>query len=635
MYQYLFAGQNVWSAERLAELQALKGIAFKVIDFISQFEDELVKIWNKPKFVRNSHYIITLDKLSPRPASGEWLGVREKLLAHPDFPAQVQEWRELGMLEDDFRPEMLTQTDLVGAPLYPRYQYLPLDTKHFPDLEPDLLACFDGLDAALDGWLVHSENYQALTTLLPKFRERVDAIYIDPPYNIGPSEINYVNNYKDSSWLSLLKDRINFGLGYLHSESVMAIAIDDYLLVRLSEHLDEGYPGFERIVVIVNHHPQGAGGNNISRTHEYMLYFVPRGKDLIRGKEKTAGIEYRSFMLSGPGGNKSRKGRPNSFYALIVDPKLNKIVRIEPPPLEEQYDTQPTIEGHARLYPLGANGREQVWCRSYESAVKCLEKGEIFLSDNGSVKIAINVSGKRTLLFSNWVDSKYNAGPHGTQLLRDLLGEDATFLYPKSQYLVADAIDSMVWQFDEPIILDFFAGSGTTAHAVMNLNRADGGRRKYILVEMGEHFNTVILPRVKKIAFCSKWKDGRPAFEKGEGGMSHFVKYYELEQYEDVLRRARYQDADLFDNPYEDPYHRYVFLRDAKMLDALEIDSAGNAVHFYPERLYPGIDLAETLSNLRGKWIKRITRESVEFEDGERLSLADPDWRILKPLVWW
>ncbi len=122
---------------------------------------------------------------------------------------------------------------------------------------------------------------------------------------------------------------------------------------------------------------------------------------------------------------------------------------------------------------------------------------------------------------------------------------------------------------------------------------------------------------------------------RGDSGLSHFVKYYELEQYEDVLRRARYQDADLFDNPYEDPYHRYVFLRDVKMLDALEIDIEKNSVHFHPERLYAGIDLAETLSNLRGKWIRRITPEYVEFQDGERLSLSDPDWRMLKPLVWW
>lgn len=623
LYQYVFSGQSAFNEIRLRQLQAIKEIAFKIIDFIAQFEDELARVWNKPRFVLNSHYVLTLDKITDPALLG-------KILAHPNFPAQQQEWRGLGMTDETFKLEMLSEKDLTGAPLHPRFQFLPIDTKHFPDLELEILALFEDLDAALDGWLIHSENYQALNTLLPKFRERVDAIYIDPPYNTGPSEINYVNNYKDSSWLSLLKDRVDLCIGYLHTEAALAIAIDDYLLVRLSEILDEGYTNYERIVVVVNHHPQGSGGNNISRTHEYMLYLVPQGKDLIRGKEKTAGVEYRSFMLSGPGENKSRKGRPNSFYALIVDPIQKKIVRIEPPPIGENYDTQPTPEGFVRWYPIGSTGREQVWCRSYTSALKCLEKGEIFLSDNSSVKIAINVSGKRTLLFSNWVDSKYNAGPHGTQLLRDLFGENESFLYPKSQHLVADAVDSIVWQQDEPIILDFFAGSGTTAHAVMNLNRTDGGKRKYILVEMGEHFNTVILPRVKKVAFSDQWREGKA--QPGQG-LSHFVKYYDLEQYEDTLRRARYEDSELLAG--SDPYTSYVFLRDLKLLDAISIDFTHDRLDLDLAALYPGIDLAETLSCVSGKWIKRITPETVEFADGTSASLTHPDWSLIKPLVWW
>ncbi len=132
---------------------------------------------------------------------------------------------------------------------------------------------------------------------------------------------------------------------------------------------------------------------------------------------------------------------------------------------------------------------------------------------------------------------------------------------------------------DGDLVLDFFAGSGTTAHAVMNLNRADGGNRKYILVEMGEHFNTVILPRVKKIAFSDKWKDGKAVLGNGGQGMSHFVKYYDLEQYEDTLRRARYGDhaAPLFAATL-DELAGYVFLRDLKLLDAVTVDTAGNQV---------------------------------------------------------
>jgi len=123
--------------------------------------------------------------------------------------------------------------------------------------------------------------------------------------------------------------------------------------------------------------------------------------------------------------------------------------------------------------------------------------------------------------------------------------------------------------------------------------------------------------------------------QEGGTGISHFCKYYQLEQYEDALRRVRYEDADLFEDPNRDPYQQYVFLRDLKMLEALEVDTKKNTVKVDLDRLYGGIDVAETLSNLAGKWIKRITADSVEFEDGEVVDTKNLDWRRIKPLIWW
>jgi hypothetical protein len=116
--------------------------------------------------------------------------------------------------------------------------------------------------------------------------------------------------------------------------------------------------------------------------------------------------------------------------------------------------------------------------------------------------------------------------------------------------------------------------------------------------------------------------------------MSHFIKYYDLEQYEDTLRRARYEDAPLFAGT-PDAYTSYVFLRDLKLLDAVKLDASQNKVEVNLERLYSGIDLAETLSCLSGKWIKRIGRDTVEFQDGTSASLTNPAWELVKPLIWW
>lgn len=226
----------------------------------------------------------------------------------------------------------------------------------------------------------------------------------------------------------------------------------------------------------------------------------------------------------------------------------------------------------------------------------------------------------------------------------DSLGIEFPYSHPVSLYeeLIGAAVSA-----EKGIILDFFAGSGTTAHAVINLNRQDGGRRKYILVEVADYFYTVLLPRIKKVVFSDKWRDGR-AQPEGKG-ISHFVKYYELEQYEDVLRRARYADVEpLFIQA--DPYSQYVFLRDTKLLDnaqtgqqVVTLDLETDRVRVDLSQLYPDIDLAETLSCLTGRWIRRLYPRAddpqrpgeVELEDGTRLNLADPPWEWVKPLLWW
>ncbi len=178
IYQYVFSGESEWTEKRIKQLQVLKDIAFKIIDFISQFEDELVKIWNKPKFVLNSNYVITLDRIADK--SIELVG---KILSHPNFDEQVKEWQSLGIVDDDFDKAKILENTLTGKELNRKYQFLPIDTKYFKDLELEILGLFDDLDNELDGWLIHSENYQALKTILPKFREKVQTIYIDPPFN--------------------------------------------------------------------------------------------------------------------------------------------------------------------------------------------------------------------------------------------------------------------------------------------------------------------------------------------------------------------------------------------------------------------------------------------------------------------
>lgn len=643
LYQYVFSGVSEWTETRIKQLQTLKEIAFKIIAFIGQFENELMKIWNKPKFVLNSNYVITLDRIAERD-----IALVEMLLAHKNFKAQIEEWQQLGIVDDSFKKTAVVEKDLTGKRLARPYQYLPIDTKHFKDMELKMLGLFDNLDEALDGWLIKSENYQALHTILWKFREKVQTTYIDPPYNTDASEIIYANNYKHSSWLTLIENRLFLTKQLLGDDGVLCVTIDDSELSRLRSVIEYIF-GEDHVLgtIAIRNNPAGRStAKGFSIAHEYAL-FVGKNTDLTIGRlerspeqiarydqrDEAGSFEWVNFRKHG-GANALRTARPKLFYPIFISESSLRIPSIKWNDEDRSWRLlEQSRKGESTVYPISSEGEERTWKWGHETAQKKMADLMVRRDQKGNLgvymKSRLNKEGTLPLTF--WDKAIYSATDYGTNLLKKLFGKGQMFSFPKSVYATADCLKVGNGN-EDAIILDFFAGSGTTAHSVINLNREDDGNRKYVMVEMGEHYDTVILPRIKKVVFCENWKDGKAA---GGQGVSQFVKYYRLEQYEDTLRRAIYGDADLFDDPNKDPYHQYVFLRDLKMLEALEVDTKKNVVKVDLGKLYKGIDIAETLSNLTGKWIKRITADSVEFDDGEVVDTKNPDWKRIKPLIWW
>ncbi len=625
LYQYVFEpegrSQTLWSERRIRQVQVLKDTAYKIIDFIAQFEDELVRIWNKPKFVRASHYIITLERVAGQGEAGQAL--LRRFLAHPGMAAQVEEWRELGMLDAD-------QTLRVSeTPLDERTQFLPLDTRHFPDLEGELAALFDHLDDALDGWLVRSENYQALITLLPKYGGRVNCISIDPPYNTGTDEFIYRDQYQNSSWLTMMENRLQHARDLLDAEGVIFVNIDDHEVQSLRFLMDRVLGAENRVESFVWKKSYGGGAKEkyAITQHEYVILYgrsVDHLADLWLPPDPEAEDRYYKY--------RDAKFEQRGPY------------RIKPLEATKSMDRRENLVFPIPLPDGGEVWPQRQWWWSRERVLNALANDELVFSGKGN---ETSVSYKQYLRDESGqqrgakpfsvIDGIYTQ--HGTGDLMQLFGGRSPVQFPKPVALLMRLVGMVSDRNTSTINLDFFAGSGTTAHAVMNLNRADGGRRKYILVEMGEHFETVILPRIKKIAFSDQWRDG--AAQPDGRGISHFVKYFSLEQYEDVLRRAVYADAEpLF--VQADPYNQYVFLRDLKLLDNAEtgeavmtLDFEQDAVHVHLERLYPDVDVAETLSCVTGQRIRRLAGDEVEFENGERMRLSDPPWEAVKPLIWW
>jgi adenine-specific DNA-methyltransferase len=613
MWQYLLGKpgeepQTQWTETRLAQLQALKRIAYQVIDYIAAFEDELVKIWNKPKFVLNSHYVITLDRIAAQPGGMKML---ERLWAHPNMEEQLREWRELGMVDDKFQKEHIWEQNLVdGKALHPRYRYLPIDTQHFPDLELPIVALFDNLDESLDGWLIKSENYQALNTILPKFRGKVQTIYIDPPFNKEEdADYHYSVKYKDATWITLLENRVRLGREMLGEKSAIFVRCDYngnmYLRMLLSKLFGE--ENF-RNELKINRFQKSSNG--FTNTTESLFFYSVTNKMNMRILKKPRVCVYckQQVPLRWTWAHSAGEGKEGRYFAID-----GQRVLLYPPKGRHWTNSQEEID---RLYAEGRirinynSSYVDVFGNRIRTVPEKLQSEEVELDDNWT-----DIPGYEFGVFSSW-----------------------KFPTENSETLLKRVIESTSNEGD--LVMDFFLGSGTTVAVAHKLGR------KWLGVEMGEHFYTVVLPRMKRVLFydksgISKEKDVRERYnEQSAGG---FFKYYELEQFEDALRRTRYANDDLFTPPADEDPCQYLFLRDLKMLEALEVNLEQGTVQVDLSKLYENIDLPETLSNLTGKWIRRIDPHpndsrvpvAVEFADGERVELRSLDWRRIKPLIWW
>ena len=603
-YQYFWEGAKEWTADRVNQLQILKDIAFKIIDFISQFEDELVKIWNKPKFVKNSNYVITLDRINN-------LELIEKILKHQNINEQIKEWQELGILDEKFKIEDVFETDLMGKRLSEKYKHLPIDTKYFKDLEFEILSHFEDLDNSLDGWLIKSENYQALNTILPKFKEKVQTIYIDPPFNTG-EDFPYLDRFQDSSWLSLMYDRVKLLLCLLNKSGTFWQHLD-YNSVHLAKIFCNQIFGKENFINEVIWRKRAGAGNDskhIANEHDNILVFS-KNIEFV----KLSGIERSLKLLESY--EKDEKG----YFSIkpLNEPSLQ-----DSPGLH--YDIQ---------LPSGKvlEGKNHQWKVSKQTFEEMLSNDEIiFKNEKVYYKHYIDIE-KSLVPSSIFTNAGMNAD--GTKDIKQLFGNDFYNSLKDSYGKPTIKPEKLLVQIlrisqndngEENLILDCFLGYGTTTAVAHKLGR------KWIGVEMGEHFYTVVLPRMKKVLAYDKSGISKEVKEYQGGG---FFKYYELEQYEETLANTVYENHDMLVIGDKSPYEQYVFMKDEKMLRALEIDYENKKVNVDLSKLYENIDIAETLSNLTGKWIKKIKQNEVEFADGSVINTKDLDYKLIKQLIWW
>ncbi|MBP8932917.1 MAG: site-specific DNA-methyltransferase [Candidatus Atribacteria bacterium] len=596
-YQYFWEGAKEWSADRVNQLQILKDIAFKIIDFISQFEDELVKIWNKPKFVKNSNYVITLDRIKD-------ISLVEKILKHKNINEQIKEWQELGIVDENFKVTDIFTSDLMGKHLSEKYQHFPIDTKYIKDLELEILSQFDDLDNSLDGWLIKSENYQALNTILPKFKEKVQTIYIDPPFNLDSSDqFLYRTNYKDANWATLLENRLKLAKDWLGKKGSIFVRCDYNGNWIVRPIMDEIFDNNYRNEIILSKSAKLTEKiNKYHSAHDSLYFYTKSGDyDFEPATKKRDGSKWRGMHLPGIRWSPI----PDEFVKLFSRENLKE--------RNGKFLTRARIILGKELLPP----ERRHWALSQESIFELEKECKIKLSEKGEPQTEEAETQKLTDNWTDWVGYSSIWG----------------FTTENNEKVLERVIMTSSFR-ENDLIFDFFLGSGTTTAVAHKLGR------KWLGVEMGEHFYSVILPRMKKVLAYDKSGISKEVKEYQGGG---FFKYYDLEQYEEALANCKYEDGDLFNAPGRSPYQEYVFMKDEKMLKAMEIDYKNDKVEVDLSKLYPNpsapletsIDIAETLSNLTGKWIKKISDGEVELEDGMKINTKDLDYKLIKPLIWW
>ena len=366
------------AGERLSEgwfqkLRLIKRIGNQIIDFLAQIEDFQKMLWEKKKFVTETFYVITVGNIP-----------EEFYPEIAECEAQWQEWEQLLALSA--LPKNLLSGDTVTKEeriaFLKTHPTLPLDTRHFPQHFADrLLASFENLDELTDGLLVHSENWQALNLLQEKYRERVKCIYIDPPYNTAASEILYKNDYKHSSWLSLMHSAVAAGMRLLSTDGLQFTTIDDAEFHRLRFVLSQIF-GDEKIlgVVVIKNNPSGRSTvKGLSVAHEYgiisarsessMIAAIPRSEEQLSQypeEDEHGRYQWRNFLRAG-GANDFRSARPRLHYPLIVSGNELRIPDLEWNPDSKRWSIREKVSANERVVWPVSNGVEYTWRLGIES----------------------------------------------------------------------------------------------------------------------------------------------------------------------------------------------------------------------------------------------------------------------------
>jgi len=660
----------------LSKIKVIRKIATKLIEFMAQLEEFQKKLWLKKKFVVETSYCITLDRIPE--------AMYPQIAANP---AQIEEWINLFAIDEIKAVD--GQLPGMGKPIFsnpPTIEFLKandklvLDTTFFSEeFKAKLIESIEDFDEQCDGLLIHSENFQALNLLQERYREQVKCVYIDPPYNTGGDGFAYKDNYQHASWLTMISERLSVAYPLFSEKGVLFSSIDAGERNRLEHALNSLFQPSNRVEEII--WVQNTTKNQsptYSTNHEYIEVFAKNisavKSDFAMFRESKPGYIEIMELIEGM----------NPSYPLIseVESALKKLYRDHLAEIKNGGDTAlddwKGIYNYNRAEYRDLNGRyieektakalkAKIWIwrednPSMPQVKEDSQKPEFRDPDDPTFRFytpihpitgkscpapkrgwswPYNPHGNQKNCFSGLAEdqriawgkdenkipqtkrflhevetnvskSVVNDYTDGEKQLTNLFGKTRSFGGPKPTTLIRRICQQSA--VNREYVCDFFAGSGTTGDAVINLNREDQLHRKLMLVEMGEHFDTVLKPRIIKVIYSSNWKDGKPTTR--DTGISHCFKTLRLESYEDTLNNLEFENNPTRDRVMEqnkelrEDYmlHYLLDVETRGSQSLLNIDNFANPMAYTLKVKKPGsdeqatraVDLVESFNYLMG-----------------------------------
>jgi adenine-specific DNA-methyltransferase len=698
----------------LSKIKVIRRIAGKIIDFLAQLEDFQKKLWLKKKFVVEASYRITLDLIS--------IDLYREIALNED---QRREWEALFAIDklDDYSVP-LNEQFLLDNP------YLPLNTSYFSQaVTESIVSGLSNHQDSVNGLLVHSDNFQALNLLSRGLKERIRCIYIDPPYNTDMSAIPYKNDYKHSSYATMINDRASLLRLLLEKRGILFVSIDKHERTIVEFALNEAFGSNNRIEELIwTQNTNDGRSPTYSVNHEYVevyakhrpsaeadprIFREPKPgymeviefiQELNPGYPKIEEIEeklrsfyrkHRDEYRSGieeqglAWADEQRNDPWNGIYqykfaeyrdkegVLVPESEVQlknaqiwvyresdwTIMSAEDKQSESIYDsTHSNYRFYQPAHPITGKPcamPSRAWKGTQFIDPKHLDRNswESLMADH---RLALGpdetkVPQQKRMLHeveTNVAKSVFADYSDGEKETAALFGKTGVFLAPKHTNFVRRFLRQVV--AENSIVLDCFGGSGSTGHAVIRSNREDGSNLKFILIEVSNYFDTVLLPRVLKAAYSSHWKSGQPEIADG---VSTCIKILRLESYEDALnnldtRRTDTQQLQLDAPDAQGPngFKEQYLLRYMLNVETQGSQSLLNVKAFTDPTAYklkvkrPGsdesrevnVDLLETFNWLIGLTVKHIAAPqtfSAEFQrdDEKRLRLSQKSRLKLDP----